>query len=172
MMSAPFFDQATSMDFKVHFSKAMEKYGIVAAGYALIDHGDIIELDVLSKNSDVKATADFLFQACSFSKSLTAFAALKLIQAGQFNLDDPLTTVLKKWGPAGGSADKARVTVRRCLNMTSGLAYANPAVTYLQAESIPVLSDILHGVEPAKTGVISVATSPGTRYSYSGAGYS
>ena len=168
MMAAPFFGQADS-DFQSYFADTMTGHGIIAAGYALIDHNEIIGAQITSKDDAISVTPNSLFQACSFSKVLTAFATLKLIEARKFNLDDTLPNTLTTWLPTGSDIDK--VTIRRCLNMTSGLAYANPAARYLQTDDIPTLEQTLHGIAPAKTGIISVATTPGSRYSYSGAGY-
>lgn len=81
-----------------------------------------------SKGFGVKSTAvrepvdeDTVFQGASFSKTLTAYAALMLVESGKLSLDEPLSNYLEeKYLPSAKAA--AQITLRMVLNHTSGLS--------------------------------------------------
>ncbi len=81
-----------------------------------------------SKGFGVKSAAtgepvgeDTVFQAASFSKTLTAYAAMILVERGQLSLNDPLDKYLKKpYLPDTKYAQQ--ITLRMILNHTSGLS--------------------------------------------------
>lgn len=81
-----------------------------------------------SKGFGVKSAAtgepvdeDTVFQGASFSKTLTAYAALMLVESGKLSLDEPLSKYLKqKYLPSPKAA--AQITLRMVLNHTSGLS--------------------------------------------------
>jgi CubicO group peptidase (beta-lactamase class C family) len=76
------------------------------------------------------------FYIASLSKSFTALAVMKLVEAGKIELDKPARAYLPNFTTADpGSA--GRITVRHLLNQTSGLADAGyPAYTLPQPDSI------------------------------------
>ena len=62
-----------------------------------------------------------IFEAASFSKTLTAYAALKLVEKGELSLDEPLNKYLKQeYLPNPVAADQ--ITLRMILTHTSGLS--------------------------------------------------
>lgn len=64
---------------------------------------------------------DTIFQGASFSKTLTAYAALMLVESGKLSLDEPLSKYLKQeYLPSPKAADQ--ITLRMVLNHTSGLS--------------------------------------------------
>ena len=63
------------------------------------------------------------FRLASLSKSFTALAVLQLVEAGQINLDKPVSDYLPDFTLATPAA-AANITVRQLLNHTSGLADA------------------------------------------------
>jgi CubicO group peptidase (beta-lactamase class C family) len=64
---------------------------------------------------------DTVFQGASFSKTLTAYVALMLVESGQLSLDEPLSKYLKQeYLPSPKAA--AQITLRMVLNHTSGLS--------------------------------------------------
>jgi Beta-lactamase class C and other penicillin binding proteins len=89
---------------------------------------------------------DTIFEAASFSKTLTAYAALMLVEKGQLSLDASLNRYLKKeYIPDRKSAD--RITLRMVLTHTSGLSNASDGNDR------------------------KVYFTPGSYFSYSGAGF-
>ncbi|HBF36776.1 MAG TPA: hypothetical protein DDW50_05595 [Firmicutes bacterium] len=100
------------------------------------------------KNSKTGEPIDVhtIFQAASFSKTLTAYAAMLLVEQGKLALDTPLNRYLKK--PYLPDPDDAnRITLRMILNHTSGL------------------SNDSDGDDR------EVYFTPGSQFSYSGAGF-
>jgi CubicO group peptidase (beta-lactamase class C family) len=87
-----------------------------------------------------------IFEAASFSKTLTAYAALILVEQGKLALDEPLNKYLKEeYIPDQKYADK--ITLRMILTHTSGLSNASDG------------------------GDRKVYFPPGSYFSYSGAGF-
>jgi len=67
------------------------------------------------------APTDGTFQAASISKTLSAYAALRLVEQGKLDLDTPLSGYLQeKYFPVGSHGNV--ITLRMVLNHTSGLS--------------------------------------------------
>ena len=116
-------------------------------------------------------TAETLFQAGSISKPVAALAALKLVQEGKLSLDADVNTELKSWKlPYGPEAKGKAVTLRELLTHTGGTTvHGFPG--YAAGEPVPTLVQVLNGVKPANTPAIRVETEPGTKWNYSGGGF-
>ena len=116
-------------------------------------------------------TSETLFQAGSISKPVSAVAALALVQAGQLDLDADVNSVLKSWKiPANSFSGESKVTLRRLLNHSAGISVSGfPG--YAADKPVPSLIDVLNGTPPANTRPIIVDYVPGTRFQYSGGGY-
>lgn len=112
-----------------------------------------------------------LFQAGSISKPVSAVAALALAQAGKLDLDSDVDLLLKSWKvPANPYTDKSKVTLRRLLDHSAGITvHGFPG--YAAGEAVPSLVEVLNGAPPANTAPIVVGHEPGTRFQYSGGGY-
>jgi CubicO group peptidase (beta-lactamase class C family) len=116
-------------------------------------------------------TPETLFQAGSISKPVSAVAALALVQAGQLDLDADVNSVLKSWKiPASSLGTESKVTLRRLLSHSAGISvHGFPG--YAADKPIPSLIEVLDGTSPANTAPIIVEYAPGTRFQYSGGGY-
>ena len=116
-------------------------------------------------------TAETLFQAGSISKPVAAMAALRLVQQGKLNLDADINTYLTSWKlPASPVAAGKPVTLRELLTHTGGTTvHGFPG--YAAGEPVPTLVQVLDGVKPANTAAIRVETAPGTKWNYSGGGF-
>jgi CubicO group peptidase (beta-lactamase class C family) len=116
-------------------------------------------------------TPETLFQAGSISKPVSALAALALVQAGQLDLDADVNSVLKSWKiPANSYSAESKVTLRRLLSHSAGISVSGfPG--YAADKPVPSLVDVLNGTPPANTAPIIVEYAPGTRFQYSGGGY-
>lgn len=131
-----------------------------AKGYGLAD--------VESKRP---VTRDTLFQAGSISKPVAAVGAMKLVESGKLDLDREVNAFLKTWKlPASEAAGSEKVTLRRIMSHSAGLTvHGFPG--YAAGAAVPSIPDILDGKPPANTAAIRVDIRPGTRFRYSGGGY-
>ncbi len=101
---------------------------------------------VKNSRTDEPVEETTVFQGASLSKTLTAYAALILVERGVFSLDEPLNKYLKRpYLPNQKYADQ--ITLRMVLNHTSGLSNESDGKDR------------------------RVYFRPGSLYSYSGAGF-
>jgi CubicO group peptidase (beta-lactamase class C family) len=116
-------------------------------------------------------TAETLFQSGSISKPVAAMAALRLAQEGKLSLDTDVNQALTSWKiPPSAAAPGAVVTLRELLNHTAGLTVQGfPG--YAAGTPIPTLVQILNGEQPANTAPVRLEAPPGSRWKYSGGGY-
>lgn len=112
-----------------------------------------------------------VFQAASISKPFAAMAALHMSQYGNFTLDENVNGKLTSWQvPDNEFTVKEKVTVRRLLSHSAGLTvHGFPG--YKHGAAIPTVVQILNGEAPANTAAIRVDTIPGSKWRYSGGGY-
>ena len=115
-------------------------------------------------------TPDTLFQAASISKSVTAYAALRLVQQGKLSLDEDVNLKLVSWKvPDNEFTKNEKVTLRRLLSHTAGMTV--PSVGgYQSDEQMPTTVQVLNG-ENTSNGPVHVANVPGKEFRYSGGGY-
>lgn len=152
---------------------AMERYGVPGVSVAVIHQGNIEwakGYGVQDVETQVPVTIDTLFQAASISKPVTAAAVLRLVDAGQLDLDEDVNTTLRTWKITGTQLWQPRVTLRHLLCHGAGVTvhgfhgYAHDAV-------LPTLEQVLAGQRPANTDPIRVDTLPGAQFRYSGGGF-
>jgi len=112
-----------------------------------------------------------LFQAASISKSVAAVAALRLVEERGLDLDSAVNELLVSWHvPDHDLGAGGPVTLRQLLSHTGGLS-VHGFRGYAPGEPIPSLAQILDGAPPANSDAVRVTIAPGTRFSYSGGGY-
>jgi CubicO group peptidase (beta-lactamase class C family) len=153
---------------------AMEKRHIAGLSLAVIQDGQIARAQaygLADRNSKVPVTTNTLFQAGSISKSVAAVGALHLVEKGQLALDDDVNRKLASWKvPENEFTKGQKVTLRRILSHSAGLTvHGFPG--YAQGKPVPTLVQVLDGVEPANTRPIRVDLIPGSKFRYSGGGY-
>jgi CubicO group peptidase (beta-lactamase class C family) len=131
-----------------------------ARGYGLAD--------VASKRP---VTPETRFQAASISKSVAASAVLHFVEDGRISLDRNVNDYLKSWKVPDNQFTKVqKVTLRRILSHSAGLTvHGFPG--YVPGTPLPTLVQILNGSKPANTRAIRVDLVPGTKWRYSGGGY-
>src|SRR5260370_36021099 len=116
-------------------------------------------------------TPETLFQAASISKSVTAFAALQLVQQGKLSLDKDVNRKLVSWKvPENEFTKNQKVTLRRLLSHTAGLNVPSFGGN-LAGNPVPTTVQILNGQTPASNEPVRVESTPGKEFAYSGSGY-
>jgi CubicO group peptidase (beta-lactamase class C family) len=116
-------------------------------------------------------TPDTMFQAGSISKPLAAMAALRLVQQGKLSLDADINSELKSWKLPSDPAQAGNpVTLRELLTHTGGTTvHGFPG--YASDEPVPTLVQVLNGEKPSNTPAIRSQAAPGTKWNYSGGGF-
>jgi len=154
-------------------SKRMADLHIPGVSIAVV-HKHVIEW---SRGYGVKelggapVTTETLFQAGSISKPVATLAALRLVQNGKLSLDSDVNALLTSWKvPPSPAASGAIVTLRELLTHTAGLTvHGFPG--YAAGAPVPTLVQVLNGEPPANTMPIRLESVPGTKWNYSGGGF-
>lgn len=160
-------------DTRFSLAARMDHYRVPGVSVAIVDGCRIVDSRGFgtSAGSSRPITPDTLFQAGSISKTLTAVAALKLVEEHKLQLDAEVRPRLAGWAsdrsPAGPDAP---VTLRRLLDHTAGLNEIG-GKGYARGEPLPTLTQIINGAPPANTPPIRIETTPGTKWAYSSGGY-
>ena len=113
--------------------------------------------------------ADMVFNHGSNGKVMTAWALMRLVEAGKVDLDAPANRYLKRWQIRSTKFDPDGVTPRRLLNHTAGLT-VHGFSDYEQGAKLPSLVEVLEG-KNQDDGAVYIESEPGSRMKYSGGGY-
>jgi len=125
---------------------------------------------VADRQTGVPVTARTLFQAASTSKPVAAFAALKLVERGELDLDRDVNRYLKTWKvPTNQFTRQHAVDLRSLLSHTAGTT-VHGFGGYPFGAKLPTLREILDGVKPANSPPVRVDKVPGKGFRYSGGG--
>ena len=155
-----------------NLQERMEHYKVPGVSIAVVRDGRLHWAKGYGTANTETGTAvntNTLFQAASISKPLTALAILKLVEEGKIDLDHNVNDYLKDWKiPETVHTAKEKVTPRRLLTHTAGLNVSGfPG--YSNGQKIPSTIEVLEG--KGNTDPIINDTIPGSRWSYSGGGY-
>lgn len=167
-------DNTILSSLEITLTKLMEIYNIAGLSFAIINDFNVVEskgFGVIDKNTNIPVTPRTLFQAGSISKPVTASVALYLVDQGILTLDDNINTKLVSWSiPENEFTQNEKVTLRRILSHTAGLTvHGFPG--YTVNDQIPSLIQVLNGEQPANTPAVRVHAIPGSKWEYSGGGY-
>jgi CubicO group peptidase (beta-lactamase class C family) len=127
-------------------------------------------------------TAQTLFHAGSVAKSISAAAALTLVEQGHLTLDDDVNQGLESWQvPENEFTGIEKVTLRRLLSHSAGLNDGltdrgpdDPMPAYITfGDAVPsvTLQQLLDGMPEDSIEPTRVVTVPGTSYRYANADY-
>lgn len=116
-------------------------------------------------------TRETLFQAASISKPISTLAMLRLVQDGKLNLDEDVNVKLKDWKvPDNEFTREQKVTLRRIVSHSAGLT-VHGFGGYPPDQPLPSIIQVLNGQAPANSKAVLVDTVPGSKWSYSGGGF-
>lgn len=159
-------DETLIQRLRVYLEPPACRIPLAAASIALLE-GKKIESAVITSTgepADPSLTAESRFSVQSISKSFTAAAILRLVASGTLMLDVPLS----EWLPDAPNA--SRITIRQCLQHTSGLPDYGPLPEYHEA--------VRQGATPwtyteflSRTHADQLLFEPGCSWRYSNIGY-
>ena len=154
-------------------SDRMATWHVPGVSIAVIHHGAIewAKGFGVATVGGAPVNAETLFQAGSISKPVAAMGTLHLVQEGKLSLDTDVTKTLTSWKlPDAAVAGGKTVTLRELLTHTGGTTvHGFPG--YAAGEPVPTLVQVLDGEKPANTPAIRIETAPGTKWNYSGGGF-
>ncbi len=147
-------------------AEAALQAGVPAVQIAVSERGQIVYSEafgVTDKQSATAATPRSLLQAGSVTKQFTAAAILRLADRGALTLDDRIEKFVPAFNPRG-----ATITLRQLLSHTSGLArdWFPPGPPWPN-----LLAPITREQTMKALNGQPFASAPGTKWSYSNAGY-
>ncbi|MEP7293208.1 MAG: serine hydrolase domain-containing protein [Chloroflexota bacterium] len=150
----------------------LEAGSVPGAALALIHDGEVVwsqGYGVANLESGVAITPDTPFNVASISKALTSWEIMRMVEAGEIDLDAPANQYLTSWQiPALGRNDPNEATIRRILSHTAGLT-VDGYRAYEPGVELPTLPDFLSGGGGADP--VQMMISAGRRFMYSGGGY-
>lgn len=152
----------------------MAKRKIHGLSLAVIQDGAIVKAQgygFIDGSGQTPVTTGTLFQAGSISKPVSALGMLALVQKERLSLDADVNGRLKSWKvPENDLTKTEKVTLRRLLSHSAGLTvHGFPG--YAAGTTVPTLVQVLDGEKPANTAAIRVDLLPGSKWRYSGGGY-
>jgi D-alanyl-D-alanine carboxypeptidase len=133
--------------------------GVPAVQIAVSHRGRVIYSEAFGMTDPERATAATprsVMQVGSITKQFTAAAILRLADRGALSLDDRIEKFVPEFDPRG-----AAITLRHLLNHTSGV---NAPLPYQYAP-------VTRAQFIASINAQPLASAPGSKWSYSGAGY-
>jgi CubicO group peptidase (beta-lactamase class C family) len=152
----------------------MERFGVPGVSISIIKDFQIYwskgygQADVTTKSP---VRSDTMFQAASISKPVTAFAVMRLVDAGKLSLDEDVNRYLKSWKLPENEFTRSRpVTLRALLSHTSGTGDGFGFPGYQPSAKRPSLVQILNGEKPSNVGPVLWERPPFTAFKYSGGG--
>lgn len=145
--------------------KHIKRRNVVGGAIGLIDSNQIVStksFGYADKYQKKLVEPNTLFQACSISKTITAWGIMKLVEDRKIDLDQPVNTILQGWKLPDSDFESNEVTVKRLLSHTAGISIRN--------------YDGYNNLDEAKhkgklTDNLLIKYKPGTTYQYSGGGY-
>lgn len=151
----------------------MQRLGIIGLSLAVVD-GDrtVLEQGYGLADRDIRrsVTPDTIFAVGSISKLFTNTALMKLVEAGQLDLDAPVTRYLPEFTPPTRGSPVDAITVRSLLTHHSGLIADR--LKGLTVGDVPNAAVADFRDLPRVLSTCYVATPPGTVAAYSNVGYS
>lgn len=148
----------------------LDAYDVPGAAIAVIEDGRVVWRGAYGSADPAtgRPTTDTIpFRVQSITKSVTAWAVLTLVEAGEIALDDPVGQHVTSWELPDAPYPWAAVTVRRLLAHSAGLPDGWYEDVPLDEEP-PPLRDALSG---AAAGPIARPTTDPDTFRYSNPGY-
>ncbi|MFO7634440.1 MAG: serine hydrolase domain-containing protein [Caldilinea sp.] len=151
-----------------HVLEQMRQLGIPGAAVGIVrgDQVDYLQGYGIAGDDDRPVTPQTPFYIASLSKSITAAAAMQLVEAGRLELDAPVQRYLP-WFRLADEDAAARLTVRHLLAQTSGFSELGG---YERNLDDSMAGDALEQSFRARR-IASLNAAPGAQFEYSNTNY-
>ncbi|WP_298899111.1 serine hydrolase [uncultured Psychroserpens sp.] len=152
--------------------KLLQEFTVPGAAIAIIENGELVlqkAYGYADVDTKTKVTAQTGFNIGSISKTIAAWGIMKLVEEGKIDLDVPAENYLTRWKLPESEFDSKQVTVRRLLSHTAGLSlHGYPGWT--PDDRLSTIEESLNGRNNGP-GRVEMIMEPGTKWKYSGGGY-
>lgn len=168
----PITNQKSSQSFLTAIEKEINKQFVGNFAMATIKEGTVDYEKYHSVGKPVDRNT--VFQVSSLSKWISAFGIMKLVEDGKLDLDAPVSKYLTRWKLPPSEFNNEEVTVRRLLSHTAGLTDGLGYSGFETGTPIPSVEQSLTRAPDADegvSGVVAVGIKPGSKFKYSGGGY-
>jgi CubicO group peptidase (beta-lactamase class C family) len=145
----------------------LERYHLPGASIALVRNGEMVWTQgygLVNLETGTPVTPDTVFRLASISKTVTAWAVMRLVEQGKIELDGPVERYLTRWSFPPSAFDSSEVTVSRLLSHTAGLNVHG----YGRSQQIDPLPSLEQSLVNTRVQIIQ---QPGSAFLYSGGGY-
>jgi len=145
----------------------MKDYSIPGVSIALIQEGRTTwskAYGYADLKEGRKMTTDTYCRVESISKSVTAWAVMKLVEQGKIDLDKPVMQYIENWEIPESQFSVEKVTARQLLTNTAGMPLGDIFERYSPKDQIPSLKESL-----SKQAIL--IQEPGISFLYSNTGY-
>lgn len=163
-------DESLSAHLDERVPDLLDRYDVPGASIALVEDGEVTWSGAYGSADPTEghpATEDTKFRVESITKSITAWAVLKLVEQDEIGLDDPVGQHLTSWEPPDAEYSWEEVTPRRLLSHSAGMP-AGGYETVPMDEEPPPLREALSG---NAGGPAARPTSEPGEFRYSNPGY-
>ncbi|MHA2108731.1 MAG: serine hydrolase [Candidatus Hodarchaeales archaeon] len=162
-------------EFERKIPKLMQTYQIPGMAYAIIKDQRVIYSNAFGARDfkkKLEVNSDTLFGIGSVTKSFTCIAVMQLVEAGQLDLEDPIS----KYLPFNlGNTDNP-ITIRHLMSHTSGIPNLGLAEAVIAREGLSIetfiplstTEDVLRYINEASE---EIRFAPGKEYFYFNGGY-
>ena len=152
--------------------EALDQAKVPGAAIGVIRAGEVVLqkcYGFADREQERKVTPETVFNIGSISKTVAAWGILRLVQEQEISLGDAADDLLTTWHLPNSEFDAGEVTVRRLLSHTAGLSlHGYPGFPPDQA--LPTVIESLNGATNG-AGSVQLIMDPGTKWKYSGGGY-
>jgi CubicO group peptidase (beta-lactamase class C family) len=155
-----------------HMPSVLNSNRVPGAVVSYIKNGELAwtkAFGVANLQTGTPMRPDMVFNHGSNGKVMTAWALMRLVEAGKVELDAPANRYLKRWQIRSSSFDPDGVTPRRLLSHTAGLT-VHGFSDYEQGAKLPSLVEVLEG-KNQNDGAVYIGWMPGSKMVYSGGGF-
>jgi CubicO group peptidase (beta-lactamase class C family) len=137
----------------------------------LLENGKVSQEFFHSEDKPVDKNT--VFQMASVSKWVTSWGVFALVEKGILDIDNPIETYLTRWHLPKSDFDHDKVTIRKLLSHSSGLIDDLGYEGFAPNEKIQTIEESLTKAADGlySEGIAKIGFEPGSRYMYSGAGY-
>jgi len=167
----PIASENTTEAFVAAAKQKIEQAFVGNFAMTLIENGEVANNYFYSVGQPVNANT--VFPVASISKWITSAGIMKLVEQGKLDLDKPIDDYLTRWHLPESEFDNRQVSIRKLLSHSSGsvddLGYAG---FDLNKNPQTIEASLIKAADaPHSDGVAKIGFKPGSRYMYSGAGY-